>query len=221
MSEMAPMPAKKSAIQVKFEKAEKLVEEGKLADALTLFAEVAKDDDWFYKAYDYLVRVSAQLKKSYRRNSPEVTRITELEQALERNKARLENIAGRPIPRDPGPAYPGQHDLIAPDGDFLNYREDDDSPPASTPTDTPKRQRRGAAPPIRGRSSPVAARYRDPATEKLKPRTEQVETGRDIIERVPHIDVIHDGPVRPGDVFDIALYLNTLPRRAGETGSIW
>jgi hypothetical protein len=204
MSEMAPMPAKKSGLQIKFEKAVRLEEDGELGDALKLFVEVAKDDDWFFTAYEHLVRICTQLKKRYRRNAAERERVVRLEQVLEANKLRLERL------REPRPTL--DHNLIFDEGPF--YATDDDSSPR--PTKAPPRQRRGSAPPARGRL-PAALTPATRASAQRRSRTERAAAAA-IVERVPHIDVLHDGPVHAGERFEIELYLDELSRRAGETG---
>lgn len=216
MSEMAPMPAKKSALEVKFAKAEKLFLEGKLAEALTLFAEVARDDDWFFKAYRFLVQICDRLKAEYGRNSPERKRITDLERSLERNKARLE-AAGGPILTDQESPYRERHRFEEAEIDDVGPRSDDGSAPASQESSGIRRRRGG----LSGSRGGVRAKITRPSTtvsEQTEVLAGKVELDRSFIERVPHIDVIHEGAVRPGDIFDIALYLDTLPLRPGEAG---
>ena len=212
MSEMAPMPAKKAALEVKFAKAEKLLQEGELAGALKLFAEVAQSDDWFFKAYGYLVQICAHLKAVYERNSPERKRITDLERVLEVNKARLERTSGDLILPDQAAPYRPRFDELNSD----ISRSNDDSPLASDEVPG-MRRRRGGGSGNRGRSGGKITRPESNVSKETEVINKS-ELDRSVIERVPHIDAIHDGPVRPGDVFDIALYLDTLPRRAGETG---
>jgi hypothetical protein len=209
MSEMAPMPAKKSALEVKFEKAERLFREGELAGALTLFAEVAQDDDWFFRAYRYLVQICDQLKVGYVLNSPERKRITDLELFLERNKARL--TPGGPMQSGEQAQY---HPRGGEAGGGGSSRSDSDSRPASEEAPAIRRRRGGS----RGRSRAKDTRPAATVSEENEVLVEKVEFDHGVIERVPHIDVMHDGAVRPGDVFEIAVYLDTSAQRAGETG---
>lgn len=201
MPKATQKPAKKSALQIAFEKADKLEKDGYLADALGLFETIARNDDWFARSYVRLLRICAEWKKRYRSRPSEIERIVRLERLIETQKLRLEE-----------PRLSEDHNLVFDEGPI--YPTEEDSSPRQTKS--LGRQSRGSAPPARSRP-PAALTPATRASAKNRSRTEKGASGA-IVERVPHIDVLPDRPVHPGERFEIELYLDEVSRRAGETG---
>jgi hypothetical protein len=212
---MVPLPAS-SAMEKRFAAARERFEAGDLEAALGLFTEIARDDRWFLKAYEFLRQICDRLKTRALPNSAEWTRIVDLEGQLERSKLRCEREArARNLSVDHG------------EGDFSSILENLDGPAIADPSQdavsTGRRrgrgkhsdpnQRPGTSTGRRGQKFELDGPPIHGDLPAPTPATPQAET----IERNPHIDIIADGPIRPSDVFELQVYLDTVAARLGET----
>lgn len=163
---------------------------GEFERSVELFTLLVADDYWLARCFDYLTAAISILKMRETPDSPEWSRLSRIETEVTERNRKL------------------QHGAFE----------------SKSISSTSRRRRRG----ISTRDSAfIELDRRDPIVGPDLEFNAVLELGDakkeadalHLIERIPHIDVLHEGSVRPDDEFKIRIYLDEEPSREGEIGT--